>query len=155
MNDIRLKVSYVKGLADGLEIGDEKVKKLMSEMINVLDEMAERIKDLEISMGDTQEYVESIDEDLGELEEEFYDDDNYDYDDDDEYDFNYDDDDEFDIDYDDDEFDLNDEDFVEVNCPNCHETVYIDQDFIDEKGKSECPNCKAVIKFDEIEINEE
>ncbi len=145
MYDVRLKVSYVKGLAEGLEIEDDKTKKLISEIINVLDEMAEAINDLKITMDDTQEYVESIDEDLGELEEEFYDDDDDDDDDFDDYE-DYDDDD-FDYDFnDDEEFDFCDEDFIETDCPYCHETVYIDEDFIDD-GKAECPNCKAVIEF--------
>ena len=114
--------------------------------------MAQSISDLETTMEDTQEYVESIDEDLGELEEDFYDD-NCEYDDidDDDYDF----DDEYDYEYDDDEFDFNDEDFIEVDCPNCHETVYIDEDFVDDKGKTECPNCKATIELDQTQMNED
>ena len=45
MYDVRLKVSYVKGLVEGLK---SKMKKLKTyvEIINVLDEMAETINDL-------------------------------------------------------------------------------------------------------------
>ena len=72
MYDISLKVSYVKGLVEGLEIEDEKVKRVLSEIISILDDMADAINDLKMTIDDTQEYVECIDEDLGELEDDFY-----------------------------------------------------------------------------------
>ncbi|HHW02652.1 MAG TPA: hypothetical protein GXX35_07560 [Thermoanaerobacterales bacterium] len=139
MSDFKSKVSYVKGLADGLELQDSKEKKLMMEIISVLTEMGEALDELENAVQENQEYLESIDEDLGELEENYYgsdDDDDYDEDEDD---------------FDEDELDFDDEDFIEVECPKCHETVYIDEDLVDEDGKAECPNCKVMIDVKQIE----
>lgn len=131
MRDVSLKVSYLKGLVDGLDIEDAKTKRAITEIINVMSDIAEAVDDLEVMMEDTQEYIESIDEDLGELESEVYGDDE-DYDD-----------------YEDDEdYEFDDEGFIEVDCPNCHEVVYIDKDFI-EDNKAECPNCNAVIDIEQ------
>lgn len=136
MSDFKSKISYVKGLADGMELSDSREKKLMMEIINVLMEMGEALDDLEDKVMENQEYLESIDEDLGELEEDYYGDED---DDDEEY---YDEDDE---EYDEDDLVFDDDDFLEVECPECNETVYIDENLVGKDGKAECPNCKVII----------
>ncbi len=40
---------------------------------------------------------------------------------------------------DDDDFD--EDDFVETTCPKCGETVYFDEDMLDDEGSLICPNC--------------
>lgn len=142
MKDIRLKVSYLKGLVDGIELEDVRSQKLVTQIVKVLEDMADTIEDIKLTVDETQDYVECIDEDLGELEENFY---TWDEDDDEDEYYDYDDfDDDFDEDFDDDEF-------IEVDCPNCHETVYIDEDLVNEEGTTECPNCNTTIEFDVIE----
>ncbi|MBQ5885019.1 MAG: hypothetical protein IIW79_01225, partial [Clostridia bacterium] len=40
-----------------------------------------------------------------------------------------------------------DEDFYEVECPACHETICLDEDMLCE-GEIECPNCGTDLEFD-------
>ena len=81
------KVSYLKGLAEGLGIDEnEKNGKVIKAIINVLDDLAFTVADLEDGFDELIEQVDSIDEDLGSLEEDFYEDeDDYDYDEADPY----------------------------------------------------------------------
>lgn len=152
MDNLKSRVSYLKGLADGLGLDESKEKRLLIEIVKVLEEMAEAIDDLRAFSEATQEYVESIDEDLGQLEYDFYgdEDSDYDFEEDEDYEEDYDDEyeDEYEEDYDEDEYDDLDEDLREIECPKCHEIIFIDEDLIDEEGKTECPNCKAEIRVE-------
>ena len=52
-------------------------------------------------------------------------------------------------DYDDDDFDDDDDDdfCYEVECPACHDVIYLDDEMIDEGG-IKCPNCGQELEFD-------
>ena len=66
-------VSYLKGLAEGLGIDDStKEGKLLSAIVDVLDDMAAEIADIEETADEQAELLDIIDEDLGSLEEDFY-----------------------------------------------------------------------------------
>lgn len=41
-----------------------------------------------------------------------------------------------------------DDDFIEVTCPNCGETVYFDEDMFDSEEGLICPNCNEEIKIE-------
>lgn len=73
------KVSYLRGLAEGLGI-DEKSKegKLLLHMVNTLEDFAEVIDEVSEDYNDLEQYVNYIDEDLSDVEDELYD---LDYDD--------------------------------------------------------------------------
>lgn len=149
MDNLLSRVSYLRGLADGLSLDESKEKRLLLEIIDVLQEMAEAIDDLRAFSEATQEYVESIDEDLGQLEQDFYDSED-DYDEDYEEDFDDDFEDDYDEDFDEeDEYNDLDEDLIEIECPKCHEVIFIDEDLVDEEGKAQCPNCNAEIKVED------
>ena len=124
--------AYLKGLFDGYEI-DKTTKegKIMSSMLDLIADMADKIAALEADNKELHEYVEELDHDLGELEEEvyFYDDDE----EDDEYD-------EFDED--------EDGEFYELECPSCGETVCFDDSL--DPDELVCPACGE--KIGEIEI---
>lgn len=87
------KVSYLQGLADGLEVDETTNEgKLLLQIIDVLGEFAEVLDEVIEDQVDLEDYVNFIDEDLADLEDEIYeiDDDYEDYDDiDDEFDFDY------------------------------------------------------------------
>lgn len=123
------KVSYIKGLADGLELDENsKQDKLLKAIIDVLDDIAMSVSDLEDGYDELCEQVDAVDEDLSDLEEDFYGDDECEcggHGEDDE----------------------DDEDFYEVECPACHDVIYLDEDMIDEGG-IECPNCGTELEFD-------
>ena len=39
-----------------------------------------------------------------------------------------------------------DEDYKDVVCENCHETIYIESSIFNNREELLCPNCDAVIK---------
>lgn len=121
------KAAYLKGLAEGLNVNtDDDMGKLVLALIDVIDDIALTVADLEDELAETRDYIEEIDEDLGAVEEDLYDDDD-----------------------DDDECDCccGDDDFYEVECPACHETICLDEDMLCE-GEIECPNCGTDLEFD-------
>ena len=128
------KAAYIQGLADGVEL-DETTKegKLIAALIDLVGDMADAIEQLDEDIDTLSDYVEELDEDLGSVEELLYDDcDCCDCDDDD-------------CDCDgnccdcDEECELADEDFFEVECPACGETICFDGSIDPEELA--CPAC--------------
>ena len=79
--------AYIKGLFDGYEIDtNTKEGKIISKMLELLSDMADKINALEADNKDLHEYVEELDHDLGEVEEEVYFCDDYDDEEYDDYD---------------------------------------------------------------------
>ena len=73
--------AYLKGLFDGYEIDkSSKEGKIIGEMLTLIADMADKINALEADNKELHEYVEELDHDLGEVEEEVYfvDEDDYD-----------------------------------------------------------------------------
>ena len=87
------KVAFIKGLMEGLALDPTKPEtKILSQMADVLEELAASNNALIEENIKLKEYIEEIDEDLGTLEEvvyteddedDYYDDDDYDWDDED------------------------------------------------------------------------
>ncbi|MDD4165391.1 MAG: hypothetical protein PHD66_09370 [Eubacteriales bacterium] len=121
------KVSYLKGLAEGLGVEDSsKEGKLLGAIVGALEEICESLDGLEAYTTELSEQVDAIDEDLDALECQFYDED----DDDDDY-----------------EFTDDDEEYYDVVCPNCEEEFSVDEDTLLE-GSIGCPNCGENLEFD-------
>ena len=130
------KVAYLKGLVEGLELDESKSEtKVIKAMMDVLDDLALTVTDLSDDVDIMAEQLDAVDEDLGDLEE-------YVYYDEDEFDC---------CDYDD--CDCCDDDLYEVECPACHESVYVDESIL-EDGSIECPNCGEKLEF-EIEFDDD
>lgn len=124
--DLTEKVAYLKGLIEGLGLtADTKEGKVIGAIVDILDDMALSISDLEDGVELISEQVEGIDEDLEELIEDIYDDDD-------------------DDDYDDDDFEG---ELYEVTCPNCGDVICVDEDMLDE-GEIDCPGCGETLEFD-------
>ena len=115
------KVAYLKGLMEGLDL--EKTTKEGK----VLAAMADILEDMALTVADSCDQIDAIDEDLETLEEYVYDE----LDLDDDYDFDFDDD---------------DSGEYEFECPNCHEVVFIDESVFEEGKEIECPNCGAKLE---------
>lgn len=114
-------VAYLKGLAEGLEIdSDKKEGKLLLAIIDTLQAIADEVSDVEEICDEYGELLDTLDEDLGNLEEDFYGEDDEDDD---------------------------DNPLYEVTCPSCGDTVYLDEDMLLE-GDMECPNCGQMLEFD-------
>ena len=131
--------AYIKGLFDGYEI-DKSTKegKIISEMLTLLSDMADKINALEADNKELHEYVEELDHDLGEVEEELYFSDDYDEDEYEDYD---------DLN-DDEDYEGEDEEFYEIECPSCGDTVYFDDSL--EVDELVCPACGEKIGDFEI-----
>ena len=124
------KAAYLKGLFDGYEIdATAKEGKIISELLTLVADMADEISALKADNRELHEYVEELDHDLGEVEEILVEDDcDCDCDDCD-----------CDCDDCDCDCDLEDEDFFEIDCPSCGETVCFDET-IDPEDLV-CPAC--------------
>lgn len=115
------KTAYLKGLCEGLGIDAEKPEgKMINEIIKVLDEIALDLADLDERCETLNDYIEEIDEDLGEVEEYIFDDDDDEDDEDD------------------------DDDFYEIVCPSCGETVCFDASV--DPDNMICPACNEKIE---------
>ena len=67
------KVAYVKGLAEGLGVDkEEKTGKIISEMLAILSDVADKLDGVKDDCENLKQYVEEIDEDLEVLEDEVY-----------------------------------------------------------------------------------
>ena len=78
------KVAYIRGLAEGLELDDSKKEvKVLNAIIDLLDDLAMSLADLEDGYSDMADQLDAVDEDLGSLEDDFYGDDEDDEDDED------------------------------------------------------------------------
>lgn len=87
MASITDRTAYLRGLAEGMKLDKENdVHKLIVEMLNVMDEMAHQLSDMDADVGELQEYVEDIDSDLSDMEDVLFGEDEYDEDEDDEMD---------------------------------------------------------------------
>ena len=129
--------AYLKGLFDGYEI-DKTTKegKIISEMLTLLSDMADKINALEADNKELHEYVEELDHDLGEVEEELYF-----YDDDEDFE-------DYDELNDDEDYEGEDEEFYEIECPSCGELVYFDESI--DLSDLVCPACGE--KIDEADL---
>ena len=76
MSKLTDRVSYLKGLADGLQLDMEQgSNKLIMEILNLLGDVTEEMQDMADAHDELDEYVESIDDDLADLEEVLFGDD--------------------------------------------------------------------------------
>ena len=122
------KVAYLKGLAEGLNIDTDKSKegKLINVMIDILDEISLYIEDLEENSLALGEEIDVLSDDLADVEAVVFDEDE-DYEDEDEEEF--------------------DDDWFEVECPNCDEVLVVDEEALAE-GHIKCPNCDTEYSLD-------
>ncbi len=71
MYDLNERVSYLQGLLEGLNISDEsKEGKAIKVMADILEEMAYVITDVLEAQEEIEEYIDCIDDDLADLEDE-------------------------------------------------------------------------------------
>ncbi|MGI5894647.1 MAG: CD1247 N-terminal domain-containing protein [Candidatus Merdivicinus sp.] len=130
------KVAYLKGLMAGMELDPEKKEtKLFNAILDTLDDMANAVTDIEAETDEMCDLIDVLDEDLGSVEEYVYGDDEED--------------DDCDCDCDDcdEECDCEDGELYEVTCPTCGNTLYLDEEMLDE-GEMSCPNCGQELEFD-------
>jgi len=141
MNYLKERVAYLKGLAEGMNISESTNEgKLLKAIIDVIDDVALAVDDLEEVQEQINEQLDSIDEDLSELESiVFGDDNNCDT-----------------IDSDYDEEDTADEEESEepnngneFDCPHCGMVISLDEVALDEESTVlNCPHCNKDIEIE-------
>ncbi len=128
------KTAYIKGLCEGLELDkkDSAEAKVIKALLDLCQDMAEEIDALGSDVEDLIDYCEELDEDLGAVEELLLEDEE-------EYDEC-----DCDCDCDCDDCDCDcdcccDEDYFEIVCPSCGETVCFDDSV--NADDLVCPAC--------------
>lgn len=122
------KVAYLKGMFDGMALDTEKSKeaKLIGSMLEVLEEIGLTLEDIDDSFDAVGEEIDALSDDLSDVEEAVFGEDDED---------------------DDCCCDDVDEDFFEIECPNCGEPLCIDEDVL-EAGTIQCPSCEQKFVLD-------
>ena len=137
--NISEKAAYLKGYADGLGINEDTNEgKVIVKLLELVEDMAEKIDLLEQANEELYAYIEEIDDDLSNLEEDFeseeYGDDYSDLNEDEEFDFD------------------EDDDYYEIECSSCGEKICFTDDI--EVEELVCPSCgEPVVNTDEIGCN--
>lgn len=73
MHYLLKRVAYLKGLASGFGPKSEAQRdKLLAEMLQVMEEMADTIADLDVQLNELDAYVDAVDGDLNEVELHLY-----------------------------------------------------------------------------------
>lgn len=123
MNSVASKVAYLSGYVEGLEIDrTTKEGKAINQIIEVLKQMAQEIDLISENQKDLEEYLMDIDEDLAFIEDDLYD---------------------IDDDYED------DEDFVELKCSACGETIFVDPGIFEDMEEITCPSCHKAVSMEQ------
>lgn len=138
MSEVMEKLAYLKGVTEGVGLESEKKDtKVIKNIIGLLEELSYSVNEMESNYAHLQKQVLEIEEDLSDIEDMVYDDDDCcDCDD-------------CDCDYDEDE----DGAIYEVTCPGCNTTINLDEDMLGE-GEIDCPNCGSKLEFDMEETEE-
>ena len=134
--EITEKVAYLKGLAEGMELNTEKKEgKLLAAIIDVLEDIALELSDIEDAQEELGEGLDAVSDDLEDVEDLLYGED----DEDEEYELD----------------DLGeDEDCYATTCPTCEESIYFDESVL-EDGEVICPNCGEKLEFDLESLDED
>ena len=111
------KVAYLKGRAEGLDLDTTKSKegKLISVMIGIMEELAMSVEDLEENALNLGEEIDVLSDDLSDVEEVVFDEE-------------------------DDDLEDYDDDWFEVECPTCGADIMVDDEALTD-GEVECPSC--------------
>lgn len=130
------KVSYIKGLAEGMKIDDSTNEgKITLQLLDVLNDIALQLEDVDGELDEMADVVGDLEESVYDLEDVVYGDE----------------DDDCDCDCDDCDCD---DDMYEITCPKCDNTITVDYEVIAEGGIV-CPNCGEPLEFDLSALDED
>lgn len=125
--DICEKIAYIKGLAEGLKLDENTNEgKILAAVIDLLGDITSEICDIEDGCDAMLEQIDAVDEDLSAVEDFVYGDEDGCCDCGD---------------------DCEDDDLYEIECPACHDTIYLDEDMLEDEGMTS-PNCGTKLEFD-------
>lgn len=127
------KSAYIKGLMDGLDLdADKKEVKVIKALVDLVEDLTLTVTDLDEDVDQVYDELDAIDEDITDLEDVVYGDE---------------DDDGCDCDCHDGE-----DEMYEITCPACGETVCVDEDLLLSEDLA-CPACgeKFEVDFDDVD----
>lgn len=137
MSELSKKVEYLKGLADGMNLREDKQdQKLLLKILEVLEEISLEIEDIQEVQDEMNEYLENMDEDLAELEDAVFEDEDFMADDLEDYEG------------------LGGDSVVEYECPHCGYKTRFDITDFDFDEDYLCPECEQPF-FPEHEEDED
>jgi len=130
------KMAYLCGMVDGMELDltSSKEGKVLGKILDVMQEMTAYIVDLQTQVDELTDTCDLLDQDLGDLEDIVFDEN--DDEDDDEYDDYYDEDEDDEVQY-------------ETVCPTCKNTIVLSESILD-KGEMPCPCCGQKLEFGDV-----
>ena len=133
MMTITEKIANLKGYLEGVQLDESKQEtKIIEKIVDILEDMALEIEEMEESVDTLNDYAEELDEDLGDVEDYLFgDEDDCDCCDDDDCDC----------------CDCLDDGFFEIECPECNEIICVDEDF--EGDVIECPACNKKFNIED------
>lgn len=121
MNYLRERVSYLKGLAEGMKLDESSDQgKLLKAIIDVMDDIALAVDDIEEVQEQVSEQIDYMDEDLAEIEDIVFTGDDYIPEDD-------------------------QDEGIEMDCPHCEETLELSPEEL-EGEYILCPSCEKKIE---------
>ena len=146
------KAAYLKGLMDGIKLDTEKDEnRLLKAVVDLLQDMAVSIDDLEDNAIAVSDELDEIEENLDAIDEYLMDEDE---DDEDDYEDFDDFDDDLDYDLGDDDFEYDEDPVYEVTCPKCGEVHQFSEKGLLE-GSKPCSKCGELLEFEFDEDDEE
>lgn len=124
------RVAYLKGLFDGLEMDTTKKEgKVFAGILEVLEELANTVSDLETQNRELMDEMDDLYEDFAAMHEDFMTDDEAMSEDE-------------------------DEELYQVICPTCAEIIYLD-DVLLEQGSMVCGSCGEDLEFDISDLSDD
>ena len=134
MSKLTDRISYLKGMAAGMKLNmDKDSNKLMLEMLTVMGEMAEEMAAMTEAHNDLNEYVESIDDDLADLEETLFGEEDGEIDE------------EMAAEDDDEDDEFGEDDLIVYACPHCGHEIEFHANDVDFDEDYLCPECQKPI----------
>lgn len=125
MNYLKERVAYLKGLSEGMNLDvNTNEGKLLKAIIEVLDDIALAVSDIEEVQEELSGQVDDIDADLAEVESLLFED------------------------YDEDDYE-DESDLGELECPHCGRKFVVDKSmFCEEDDSVVCPECHKDIEVE-------
>lgn len=122
MTTVKEKIAYLKGLVEGSDgTQDGHTRIIFNRMVGVLEDVAEELESVQADLQESRKYMDALDDDLWDLEEEIHGD--------------------FD--------DWEDEETLDVICPHCKEPVTVDLDELRAGEDARCPDCGEKVFYAE------
>lgn len=124
---VKERIAYIQGLIEGADAfaAEPRLRGIVENLIEVCQGLADEVDRLRARHDDVQAYLDAVDDDLADLEEQWHEHAG--------------------------EHDEDDESYVEMQCPKCGEDVYFDEAFLDDEDvEVSCPECGEIVYSAEV-----